>query len=650
RTRPRRREERRDLIPEIIGEKQSGHAKPTLKTKLGAVLLGVLSAHAIERRHKYGTAPERPPQEVTISCETFAPTIQHYTFPTKLCCSDRSPVKASSDTIRVQDCSRFAAPTFLVIKKQRFECRVCKKRFYEVLPDVNDTPGVKQRGRKRTGDDTGIKHIITKRLRRSIAIAAVEHTAAKAADLLHVDVGLVERVFADYRDTMTENHEYRLPRKLGIDGTHILGKARCVIADVKNNKILEILPHDNPAEIYKHFSEKFERHEREEVEFFVHDMAEMYNPIRTLFPNSTQIIDRFHVVKLIQKYTDVARNSITSDMDEGSQKKMRRNVRLFKGPRYNLRPGDKIEHDRLVKANDRLYHVTQARKLFEEIFQEKTKAEALWRYELWVGYIHKAREYINLKKGAPDTYSLVPWFGPLFNTMEDWKGPIFAGFDDRYTTAFVESMNRRVKEINRDASGLSFAALRAKALLKYGEYHTKSDLVSFNLTLFPIGIKPETYSLGHEEFEVFETLLKQCHLRGHKRIKDLRRLIYAVLWRTMNGGSWHDLRSYPEYFGNPSTAARVFYRWAKIGVWERLALAADEWRERIDLPPLQHSPKLQIRNIWFYDDHPATLEAIEYILMLPGLLIMIAEREQELMAEGRVWRGFTPDDLYSATR
>ena len=43
RTRPRRREERRDLIPEIIGEKQSGHAKPTLKTKLGAVLLGVLS-------------------------------------------------------------------------------------------------------------------------------------------------------------------------------------------------------------------------------------------------------------------------------------------------------------------------------------------------------------------------------------------------------------------------------------------------------------------------------------------------------------------------------------------------------------------------------------------------------------------------------
>ncbi|CAA2160588.1 hypothetical protein MBRA_05744 [Methylobacterium brachiatum] len=42
RTRPRRRKERSDLIPEIIGEKRSDHAKPTLKTPLGAVLLGAL--------------------------------------------------------------------------------------------------------------------------------------------------------------------------------------------------------------------------------------------------------------------------------------------------------------------------------------------------------------------------------------------------------------------------------------------------------------------------------------------------------------------------------------------------------------------------------------------------------------------------------
>ena len=49
-TGPRRREERSDLIPEIIGEKRSGHAKPTLDIRPGAVLLGALSVPAWSSR------------------------------------------------------------------------------------------------------------------------------------------------------------------------------------------------------------------------------------------------------------------------------------------------------------------------------------------------------------------------------------------------------------------------------------------------------------------------------------------------------------------------------------------------------------------------------------------------------------------------
>lgn len=617
-----------------------------------------LSPHAIERRHAYGTAPERPPLRVEIECETFAPTINHYTLPTKLCCPERSPVKAASEKIRVQDRSLDAAPTFLIIKKQRFECRSCRKRFYEVLPDVNEARGVKQRGAKvidgkrvkiKDLDVLGIKHLITKRLRRAIAFAAVEHPAAKVADMLHVDDDLVDRIFVDYRDTVTANHTFHLPKTLGVDGSYIVGKYRCVIADVANNKILEILPHDSSKKLYKYFG-SFPMWEREQVEFFVHDMAEMYSMLRLHFPNATQIIDRFHVVKLIQKYTDEARNAIVSDMDKDSRKIMRRNVRLFKGPRYSLKPEDKLEHDKLVSANKRLYYVTEARRLFEDIFREKSTEDALWRYRQWVRYIKRARKGKNPKDGTDVSYSLMPWFGPLHNTIEDWKKPIFAGFDDRYTTAYVEVMNRRVKEINRDANGLSFASLRAKALLRYGEYHTKADLMSFKLDIFPIAIKPEKYTLGGAEFEVFEKILQQCHPRGHKRVKNLYQLIYAIFWRTMNGYDWRDLKPYPEHFGNPATAARVFYRWAQMGVWERLVLAADEWRERIDLPPLQHRPTLNIPNRWWYDDNPTLQQAVEYIRMLPGLLIMIAEREQELMTEERVWTGFTPDDLLAATQ
>jgi transposase len=519
--------------------------------------------------------------------------------------------------------------------------------------------GVKQRGTKLVNGQRvkikdlnapGIKHLITKRLRRDIAFAAVEHTAAKAADLLHVDVGLVDRIFADYRETMTATHEYMLPEVLGVDGTYILGKPRCVIADVRGNRILEILPYDRTDKVYRYFRDEFKDYEREKVKFFAHDMAKMYDTISVLFPNAQRIIDRYHVASLIQKYMNIARIAITSDMDGPSRKLMQANVRLFLGPRHRLKRNYKLEHDRLIAANDRLYHATRARRLFEDIFREKSISEALWRYNLWVDYLSEERTYLNRRDGKITPYTLMLWFRPLYKTMEDHKEQIFVGFEHRYTTAYVEGMNRRVKEINRDANGLSFKSLRAKALLKYGQYHTRADLVSFKLEIFTIAIIPEKYALEVGSFEIFEKLLQQCHPQGYARAKNLYQLIYAILWRTMNGYDWQDLKPYPDYFGNPATAARVFYRWAQMGVWERLVLAADEWRERIGLPPLQHRPKLQVPNKWWYDDNPTLGRAVEYILMLPGLLVMIAEREQELMTEERIWTGFTPDDLQSATR
>lgn len=325
---------------------------------------------------------------------------------------------------------------------------------------------------------------------------------------------------------------------------------------------------------------------------------------------------------------------------------MRRGVRLFKGPRHSLSPKDRQEHDKLTRANKTLYYITQARRLFEDIFRENSEEDALWRYALWVSYIKRSRTRKN-KDGTPKSYSLLEWFGPLHNTMEDWKKPIFAGFDHRYTTAFVEVMNRRVKEINRDANGLTFQALRARALLRYGEYHTRSDLMCFSRDMFPYAIIPEKYSLGTPEFTLLEELINECRPKIHSKGEDLYLAVYAIFWRTMNGCDWRDLKPYPRHFGDPVVASRTFYRWARAGVWKRLVLAADERRQQLELPPLQHRPKLQVQNKWFYDD-PTIQEAVEYILMLPGLLIMIAEREQDLYCEALISAGFTPDDLKAA--
>ena len=70
-----------------------------------------------------------------------------------------------------------------------------------------------------------------------------------------------------------------------------------------------------------------------------------------------------------------------------------------------------------------------------------------------------------------------------------------------------------------------------------------------------------------------EPLVAQCRPRGKTAPKDLRRTISAIVWRHQNGAKW---RAVPTELGPWSRAAQTFIRWARLGVWERLLLLAQE--------------------------------------------------------------------------
>src|SRR6476619_638312 len=68
-------------------------------------------------------------------------------------------------------------------------------------------------------------------------------------------------------------------------------------------------------------------------------------------------------------------------------------------------------------------------------------------------------------------------------------------------------------------------------------------------------------------------LIEQC--RPHAKVppSNLRRTISAILWRHTNGAKW---RSIPAELGPWWMAAQIFIRWARLGVWARLLLLAQE--------------------------------------------------------------------------
>ena len=86
--------------------------------------------------------------------------------------------------------------------------------------------------------------------------------------------------------------------------------------------------------------------------------------------------------------------------------------------------------------------------------------------------------------------------------------------------------------------------------------------------------------LADAQWKKLEPLIEACRPKGKTSPQDLRRTISAILWRHQNGAKW---RSAPSELGPWSRAAQTFIRWARLGVWERLLLLAQERGVRLGM-------------------------------------------------------------------
>ena len=79
--------------------------------------------------------------------------------------------------------------------------------------------------------------------------------------------------------------------------------------------------------------------------------------------------------------------------------------------------------------------------------------------------------------------------------------------------------------------------------------------------------------LTDEQWVVLWLLVERC--RPHAKVppSNLRRTMSTILWRHANGAKW---RSISAELGPWWMAAQIFIRWARLGVWERLLLLAQE--------------------------------------------------------------------------
>ena len=165
----------------------------------------------------------------------------------------------------------------IYVDTRRYQCQSCNKTFYEPLPDVDE------------------KRKMTKRLLDWVGRQAITRTFTSIADEVGIVEGTVRSIFRDYINELEKTVRFEIPHWMGIDEIHLI-KPRCVVSNIKNNTIVEILKDRNKPTVTRYLSQL---KGLDQVHYVAIDMWKPYrDAVETVIPDAQIVIDKFHVVRM----------------------------------------------------------------------------------------------------------------------------------------------------------------------------------------------------------------------------------------------------------------------------------------------------------------------------------------------------------------
>ena len=319
----------------------------------------------------------------------------------------------------IKDIPAFGKLVTIVLRKRRYRCEHCGKRFFEInnfLPKY---------------------HRMTNRLSAYVIDKLrTEGSFTSVAREVNLSVTTVIRIF-----DLVSYPKSPLPEVISIDefkGNAGGEKYLNIIADPANGVVLDILPSRHLTELYDYFK-AFPRGERQKVKYYVSDMWRPYADVAsTWFKNATPIVDKYHWIRQVFWAFENVRKETQKKLDPSLRK-------YFKKSRYLLlKRFDELTDEEKQKVNVMLYYSADLsrahwyKESFLKILDCKDSKSARNAMREW---IFNAEE------------SELPQFVKCANTMRNWYTGILNSFDTTYTNGFIEGCNNKIKVLKRNAYG-----------------------------------------------------------------------------------------------------------------------------------------------------------------------------------------------------
>jgi len=321
-------------------------------------------------------------------------------------------------TQRIKDISSFGNYTFIHLKKRRYICPFCNKKFYENIPFL---PKYQR---------------VTNRLVAYILNSFREVTPIKnLANSANVSPTTAIRIFDHVKYSSNT-----LPQVISIDefrGNAGGEKFQCILTDPENKKVLDILPNRKTEDLYRYFT-KFK--DRQSVKYVVIDMSGPYRSLaKTLFPNAQIIADKYHVIRQVAWAFENVRKAEQKKFHEQRRKYFKRSRKLL------LKHPDKLTSDEIdqvesmLKISERLRQAYVLKNEFYKVMRSKNSYEAKKNLARWNMLYYG--------------YNL-PEFNDCFKAFTNWQKEILNSFDVPYTNGYTEGVNNKIKVIKRNAYGV----------------------------------------------------------------------------------------------------------------------------------------------------------------------------------------------------
>lgn len=323
----------------------------------------------------------------------------------------------------------------LIVHRKKWRCNEAEKPHYflEKLEEFDD---------KRRMTTRCLEDIQRKALDRT-------RTFTSVAQEFGVDTSTVKHIFDDYIKALDAGFVLKTPRWLGMDEIAILGGTYGVFTNVEEGRLLDILDGRSKGIVARRL---MDFPHRDTIEIVTMDMWEPYRQVaHDLLPQAKIIVDKFHVVRYVDRAMQAVRLKIREGLSDKQRKQLMHDRFLLAHRKHRLKPEKVLLLETWLDRFPELRAAYDLKESFHDLY-DSGMPEQVARVE-----------YAAWKERIPES---ITWaFEQFLGLMDNWETEIFNYFDSqRVTNAYTEAMNGLIRVTNRIGRGYSFPAIRAKML------------------------------------------------------------------------------------------------------------------------------------------------------------------------------------------